>query len=151
MASLSISCPGLQKMRARYQQAPRIVGEEMRKAMNRAGEELVKAVKPFVPVDTGASRRSVAFRMDNVNSVHLRGRLTTVSGGVRSLTEQRRLMLFLEKGTRPHPIRFGDRVVQHPGTPAFKAFERGFRVALPRMRRIFAAANGRVTRRLGRR
>jgi hypothetical protein len=145
-----IRIEGLERLRKRYAEAPKIVGPEMRKALRNAGETLVAEVKPFVPVDTGASRRSVAFRMDNVNSVRIRGRLTNVSAGVRSLTDQKRLMLFLEKGTRPHPIRVGDRVFQHPGTPAFRPFERGFKAALPRMRRIFAAAHGRVTRAIGR-
>ena len=152
MIDFRIEAPSLNRLRRRLQEAPRIVREEMRAGMETAGEILRDEVQARTPVDTGRLRKSV--------SVNITGGGAFMQVTVGSDVEYAR---WVEEGTRPHVIvprraralRFlvGGRVVfarrvMHPGTQGAAMFREGWEAAQPRIRRVFAARLGRVTRRL---
>lgn len=131
----------------------------MRAATQRGGAHLLAATKPLVPVRTGRTAAALVFRMDRTGA-EVRGRLTVLGGRT-----QQQIMLWLDRGTRPHwitPLRaqvlrfvvsgtvfFRGRAF-HPGTKPLHIFTRGFHAALPLIRREYALANRRVTLILGR-
>lgn len=161
MLELTIEAPSLDRLRRRFDQAPGIIGEELRRGMTDAVQVAQDAVRGHTPTRTGRTRASIVGQVRLLPG-------NEIEGSVRPLRQAGRpgqLVEWLEEGTRPHVIRArGARVlafqmrgrtvfatrVMHPGTRAYRMIARGSQDSLPAIRRIFAARLGNVTRRLGR-
>lgn len=159
MIGLEIQSPSLDRLRARWSEAPAIVREELAAGMRDATNAARDEIKSRTPVRTGALRSSIVSRFTQVGSSEFRGEVSVLNPGAVYVR-------FVEDDTRAHVIRprftqalrfsVGGRVVfaravNHPGTTGQHFFRDGAAAAAPRVRRIFSARLGQVTRRLGRR
>lgn len=157
MLSATVEAPELNRLRARFGEAPRIVREELSAGMDRAlaihAEEVVREIEARTQRRTGRLVGSVAVRR--------RGGGLLLEGSVVVTAPHAR---WVNDGTRPHRIaakrqggtlRFtvGGKVLyrreaHHPGTKATHFWEAGLAAARPRVRFAFRARLGRVTKRM---
>lgn len=159
MISLDIQSPSLDRLRARWAEAPAIVAQELRAGHEAALLVAQEEVRSRTPVDTGRLRNSIVARFESVIGADLRGSLQSVPYP----GQPAGLARWMEEGTRPHRIRArrgkmlkfqkGGRTVfapsvLHPGTRPYRMFALGMAAAAPKIRRIFSARLGNVTRRL---
>lgn len=153
-----LRCPELERLQRRYEQAPSIAGPEIRKGVERGLAIAQEEVRNRAP---SWLRPQIVQRFEEVAGPNIRGALQVLPlpGKPRALPR------WAEEGTRPHVIRAVRgkalrfegrggtvlrRSVRHPGTKAHWYLRDGMAAAEPRVRRALAAANGNITRRIGR-
>lgn len=160
MIELRIEAPSLNRLRARFREAPRIVSEELRAAGDSVKQIITDEVLPRTPVGVRDP--------DEPARTHLRDTFFVERTGSGAFWSMRigftaPYALFVEEDTRPHVIRarraralrfrvgglvLFRRSVNHPGTRGQHMLRDGLAAAQPRIRHTFAARLGRVTRRL---
>lgn len=156
MLSLQVQSPSQNRLRARWQEAPRVVAAELAAGMERAGEIAVEEVRRAIRATT--IRRSGELERRVV--VRKRGGGAFLSAAIVAEAPHAG---FVNDGTRPHPIRarrghslrfevggreIYRREVYHPGTRPRRFMELGMALAAPRITYQFRARLGNVTKRL---
>lgn len=158
---IRIEAPGVDKLRARYQQAPAIVREELAAGMQTAAGIALREIRSRTP-GKGGLRAAIqpAF-----NAARTEARITVYPGRYQAIAR------YQEQGTglfgpaarmyeiRPRTakvLRFQaggstifTRLVLHPGVRPHWMFRDGSKAAQPAINLTFRARLGRVTRRLG--
>jgi hypothetical protein len=152
MLDLQIDASSLDRLRARLAEAPALVAQQVEAGMQGAVQAVYEEVARRTPVRTGRLRETLFARVE--------GGGVTARGVVGFTADYARPV---EEGARPHVIRprrakvlrfvVGGRVVfapivNHPGSRGAHMLREGAQAAAPRVRRIFSARLGVVTRRL---
>jgi len=147
--SIHLQVKGLNELRKKFEQAPRVVGPELEKATKDAGAVLMSASKKESPIKTGALRRSISmsYKPIQVSVYTNQNYAIPVHEGYRAHTIYPVRAGALRFKTKSGKIVYAKRanIPRYKGNPFFR---RAVNDAKRRVEEIFANAISRIIKKL---